>query len=686
MPQCRRIGLAVIIATIMAITIPIAAQRDRIKIEYPVRTFAVTETESEVGFEYQYFGETIERGGGDRIRYSNNYFQEYYEGRARGYIYHPRFVSYTSRLRLGLAQQSLSRKGIDRNESTSSNDELLGYDLRLDLFHEHPVSGSVFTRRDERILMGLFIDRFLTRTESTGGTVRWRNAYVPMDLSLTHTETEEFGTQSYSKTRSDVLEYNAHNNIRDRIRTDLQYRLQRYDRHFRAETFSGDVERDSEIQSQDLTLNNRIDFDASRRNYLRSLFRVHRQENNEDLTTYYWQEHLQSQLSENLRGYLTGSWSRNDYSTRTVDTYRGEAGLDHDLFKSLRSHIDIHARRTEYDPQREDRIGATGRLNYRKATPAGVLSAGYARTIDRVERTGQSSTQEIRDESHTLRTSDAEFLDESNVIEGSIVVTDTNNEVTYSEGFDYEVVRRGNRIGLRVLPGGLLADGDSVLVDYSVITEGDLRYLADDQDIYIRHDFTRYIPGLSLYARQHDAWARDVSGPASDARFNEYTDRTFGLRQEWRDFAFTSEYQDYDADSGGYNQWRNQLEGNHALNSRVRVGWNAGINDTEYDRDEDARNEDRHSQYLFAGTHIDGTIARNGFWKIEARSMRETGRTERTINGILARVGLNWRRMTFEAGARFEQYDVSDTDRDRVQVFVGFKRSLGRRPRSGASR
>jgi hypothetical protein len=679
----QRIGFVLIAAPLLALPTTLFAAQDRLKREYPVKTFAVEETEAEVGIEYQYFGQKIERRGEGRIRYSNNYFQEYYEGKARGYVYHPRFISYATRLKLGLAQQRLSRTGPGVDSYVSEDDRLLGYDLRLDFFKEHPVSGTVTARKDERILMGLFVDRYLVRTESYGGTVRWSNKVVPMDLSYTHNDIEEFGADSHSTTRSDIIEYNAHNNIRDRIRTDLQYRMQSYDRRFTANTFSGDVDRESELDSQDFQLTNRINLDAKRRSFLRSLFRYHEQENNTDLKTYFWQERLQWQHSEALRSYVTGSFQRSDYPDRTVDTYRGEAGLDHDLFQSLKSHFDVHGRHTDYGQMDEDRYGVTGRLSYRKTTALGTLTAGYARTLDRVERSGEAGTEEILDEEITLRASDPVFLDQQDVIESSIVVTDRDNEVVYTENFDYEVVNQGGRVGLRLLPGGLLDEGDDVLVDYRVDAESDLKYLADDQDAYVRHDFDRYLRGLSLYAHRHDSWAHNIES-SRDAEIMEYTDQTAGLRQQWRDFAFTSEYQDFSSDSGGFEQWRNQLEGSHHLGSDINWGWNAGINQTRYDEDDEDGSDS--SRYLFAGTHVDGRIARKGFWKLEARTMNESGRTDRTINGIIARVGYNWRRLTMEAGARFEQYNVEETDRDRVQLFVSLKRSLGRQPKSRASR
>jgi len=625
----------------------------------------------EIGMEYQYFGETIRRRDGGRIRYSNSYLREYLTGRAEGYAYHPRLLTYSSELTFGLSQQRLRRSDDGGVDKLSENDDLLGYDFRVDLFRDHPVSATAEASRDERILMGLFVDRYLAQTETQRGTVRWTTPSLRMDATATHSIIEEFGAVSHSRTESDSLAYNLHHELGRRVRTEFRYLAQNYDRRFRADTVTGEVDDRSELDTQTANLDNRVDLTGDGRATLRSTVRVHDQRNNQDLRSYFWQERLQLEHAPNLRSYATASAQRNDYDSRAIDTFRGETGIEHELFESLKSHFDIHGRRVDYGDVVEDRYGATGRLDYRKKTPAGVFSAGYARTVDRVDRSGVSASDGIIDEPLVVEIATPSFLDHPEVVPSSIVVTDQANLVTFTEGFDYEVVRQGSRTGLRVLPGGLLADGDTVLVDYRIELDGSLRYFADDEDIYARHDFERYVPGLSVYARRHELKARDVESDA-DPRLLEYVDRMAGIRQEWRVYAATSELQEYSDSLDAYRQWRNQVEGSHALSRRLRLGWNAGYTQTDYDADDAPSGDDR-SRYFFAGAHLDGTFARNGYWKLEERSIHETGRTEQTVHGVLARVGYDWRRLTLESGARYEMYDAFESERDRTQVFVKVK-------------
>lgn len=661
-----------------------AAAQNRNEEEHAVRPVAVTEAEGELGVEFNYFGETIRRDGSGRTRFSNTYFQEYFLGRSRGYVYHPDFLHLDTEIKLGLSQQNL-RYSSPFEESRTSNDfdTLLGYRIRGDILRKKPVSGTVSASRDERILMGLFLDRHRVVTDSYSGTMRWRGDSFRMDLTARRTETEEFGFRSSGTSIRDEILYNLRHEFSPRSRTDVRYRYQDYEREFRARTLTGDVERETDLRSHDLSMINRTAFDNGDRLSLRSTFRFHDREGTQDLRTYYLEERLRYNAARWMRPYILASIRRNEFREQSIDTYRGEAGFDGDLYESLNYHFDLHGIRTERDAFDEDQYGATGRLNYRKNTALGVVTAGYARTLDQVERSGVAQSVQVFDEPLLVRIATETFLSEVNIIPGSLRVSDTSGLTVYQEGFDYEVVERGNRVGIRVLPGGLLPDGSNVLVDYSFQSEGTESYLADDESMYIRHDFTRPWEGLALYGRRSSFRVHNLDGPAVSA--TEHTTNAAGLRQEWGDFAYSTEVEEYDDDFGGYGRWRNQVEGNHRIGTRTRWGWRAGVIDTWHDR-EASRDRERHDRHLFTGAHLHSTFARSGYWRLEGRFLQDTGRTERTAWGVVARVGYQWRRLSVETGARYEQLSFLQTDQERIQLFVGMKLSLGRRVFSGGGK
>lgn len=643
-----------------------------------MRALAVTEVEGEVGAEYNYFGETIRRDGSGRTRYSNTYFQEYFLGKSRGYVYHPDFLHVESELKLGLSQQNLNYSSpFDESRSSSNNDTLFGYRIRGDVLRKKPISGTVSASRDERILMGLFLDRHRVVTDSYRGTIRWRMNNANMDLTLRRTETEEYGFRSRGNTRRDELLYNLRHNFGPRIRTDVRYRLQTFERSFISRTFIGDVERETDLTTQDLSIINRTAFDNANRLVLRSTFRFHDRKGTQQLRTYYAEQVLRYNAARWMRPYILGSYRRNEHVAQSINTYRGEAGFDGLLYDSLSYHMDVHGIRTDRGPFTEDRYGVTGRVNYRKRTPLGLLSAGYSATADQVERRGGRQVLQVFDERLTVQIAITTFLSEANVNIPTIRVTDTNREIVYQENFDYEIITQGNRVGIRVLPGGILPDGSTVLVDYSFESDGTDSFLGVDQSMFVRHDFDRPWKGLSLFARRSQFRTHNVDG-MSASRTVEHTTNAAGVQQKVGDVTFSSEYEVYEDDFTGYDRWRNQVEGSHSLGRQTRVGWRGGVIDTWYDNNTVGNRPDS-DRHLFAGAHLHQGIARAGYIRLEGRALQDTGRTERTAWGAIARVGYQWRRLNVEGGVRYEEISLFDTDHDRLQLFVGLRLSLGRR-------
>jgi hypothetical protein len=384
------------------------------------------------------------------------------------------------------------------------------------------------------------------------------------------------------------------------------------------------------------------------------------------LKTFSWRELLQLQLHRNLRTYATAGYQRTEVPGTTTDSYNAEAGIEHQLYESLRSHLDVHARRTDFDGLREDLVGATGRLDYRKQTGLGYLTAGYSRTLDYFERRGGDGIRQVLNETITLQSNQDQFLANPNVIRESIQVTDAQG-VPYTENFDYEIVESGNRTGIRLLPGGSLSPGDLVFVDYRFEFTSDIDYVADDQVFRIRHDFQKWVKGLALYYRWHDLTNHGVPERA-EGTLLEFEEHVAGLNYRYKQVEWTEEATKYRSNFSDYDRLLTQFGGNHPLGKGLRWGWTAGLTLTDYKEEIPGADED--SEFWFATTRFTGPLTKRGYWSVEGRAQKETGRTDRTVLGVLGKIGLRWRQVRVESGARFEHYDTFDNERDRSHVFV----------------
>lgn len=671
----RRLAVAIGILLAVACARPGPAARENLS-RYPVATVRVVDHGGELGTEFRYYRERQSLSGGGKVDFRNMTFQEYFQYRARGYVYHPRFLDYRAMVKVGFAQQRIRRStdGPAGDESFRSNEFLNAYDLYLKFFQEHPFSFDVFANRDERPILGLFTDTQMITSESQGAIARWNNRVAPMDWSFTRSTIERSGVDSESTTQYETFEYNIRHELRN-SRSRLRYRHQEFEQDFRARTPFLDIDRRTELDSDDIDFLNTLYLTGDKRTTLTSSIRYFQQRGTTEFETFSWSERLRIQLTDRLSTYAQGSYLRNSTDTSTVETFRGEAGVDHLLYESLRSHFNIHWRQTQFDDSEETQAGVTGRLDYRKRTGWGVLTAGVGATLDQISREGGTGTRPIFDEEIVIVSGTTHFLANADVVRDSIIVTDPTGTIVYVENFDYEVIVIGRRTGIRLLPGGILADGDTVHVDYRFVFSTDIEYHQLDTMVHARHDFTHLVPGLALYASRRDVNPGGLDDEEED-RVLELTDQMAGVRYRWRWLTWTEEYQQYRSNFGDYDQFRSRLEGSHRLNNRLRWGWNIGYDVTEYSNG--VSDVDDTSKFLFAGTTLNGSFLQNGngYWTVEARGSQETGRTDRTIFGVLGRVGVQWRKMRVEGGARFEQFDVFDSKRDRLHAFVQVARTF----------
>ena len=644
--------------------------------QQPVAPFRITEQEGEWGLQFYYLTEQ-EKSGGTSVSFSNRTFEEYISYRLKGYVYHPRLLEFDASFKLGLVQQSIANSGLGDNNIPhgASNTYLDAYNIYLTILKDHPVSFSVFANHSRDPVMELFTDRVMTDTQGYGGTVNWKNRLFPMDLTFSQTRFKEWGFESSSDSTMKNLDYTVRNAIGKWMNTELHYHYQDYTQSFEVDSPQIRSKQRTNLKTQDVSLLNTIYLDADKRSYLSSNLRTFEQTGTQKLTTTYVQERLNLQHTRNFRTYYLLNYLQTRLQEESTTSWRGEVGLDHKLFESLTSHLDAHWRQNDFQGASEREAGPTARLGYRKRTPWGVLSMGYQRTLEQVDRAGGTSgVLPVHQELLTLHLGVSVFLSQPAVIASSIQVRSQNGLVTYDEGFDYELVLQGNRTALRTLAGGrLAADGQIVVVDYDVAFTSNLRYLSDDQEFNINYDFARKLDGLSLYYRWHDLAARNA--PQNDLTILTFNDNLAGMTYRWRGMTWREEYEQYQSNFSNYDQLLSQIEGLREIGTKLRLGWRAGYQATRY-KDHNLPPGMDHDDALFANLTMRGTIRTSGYWELGPEARKETGQLDETLYGLLGKMGLHWRKASVTLGVRAEQRQRFDDQHDHYGLFFQFSRKF----------
>jgi len=154
----------------------------------------------------------------------------------------------------------------------------------------------------------------------------------------------------------------------------------------------------------------------------------------------------------------------------TETNYQINNALTHRLYESLVSNISIN-----YNAQKHALFSQSLRLlsanfSYTKKIPfKGKLRLNYAYRNTLVDREGEIAIIPVYNESYYISDSQIILLENSDVDIETLVIKDATGSIIYQEGIDYYLIVLGDFIEIQRVPGGLITNNSSILLDYSFI-------------------------------------------------------------------------------------------------------------------------------------------------------------------------------------------------------------------------
>ena len=258
---------------------------------------------------------------------------------------------------------------------------------------------------------------------------------------------------------------------------------------------------------------------------------------------------LQNNYDFDFDHYQTGNFSS--------DNYGGQATLQHQLYESLVSSVTL--RGFNYEASDDQMTG----FNRRFGIGIGEAYTKYLSSMSRlrinnslfVEHTDQKDLSRVENERHTVSESgappDSFYLNQPNVIEVSIVVTDEQDSLPgYVENLDYRVTRFGSRTLIERLAGSRIPAGGVVLVDYRTEPTPEGNYETLTESFQVRVELWQNL--LGLYGRLNLA----MNNAPADLRVQSITAYAVGADFNWKAVRAGVEYQLYDSDESSYRSVR----------------------------------------------------------------------------------------------------------------------------------
>jgi hypothetical protein len=498
---------------------------------------------------------------------------------ANGSIYHPNLLTYY------LSSDGAFGWSHDRVNSTTTvtreEFEYLGtFSSELDFLQNKPYHASAFANYDHTFRDNDFFNRVTVDSWRYGGRGLWQldkwtfsadyvhrdetsenpfpySAVTPVTTVVNGTNVitlktnQHFSTQS-SETVQDTLTVSARNE-RSSGGSSINYSWDRYTRSDTGRIGEGTDQSVSAGDVERFGAEDRFKLNAS----LSYFDRQNTEENSGEVSGY---ASLGIDHRPNLRSFYDFNYDHFETDIFTSDTYAGQAALQHQLYESLLSTLSFRAS----DYESSDRGNTDSTLRYGAGLTESYtkqLSAENRLHINNtlfIEETDQQSAggiRTVRNERHTFSEPDAPpgsfFLNQPNVVEQTIVVTDLNHNLpAYLENFDYRVNRLGTRTLIERLNGSRIPDGAAVLVDYQADASSSGTYETLTDSFEIRFELWKNL--LGIYGRL----SLSQNNAPPELHVQNVTAYTVGADFTLRWFRTGAEFEIYESTESNYRSAR----------------------------------------------------------------------------------------------------------------------------------
>ena len=458
-------------------------------------------------------------------------FEEGVELNSRGYIYHPNLVDWTASLRMGLSQEWMLLNDTDRK----TNGTLLGYNLSSTFLKEKLVSVRAFANQSQSIRDQSFAATTRAENQRMGAVARLKGKFPASLLVETGTNTEESERRSVDSTITHINFKVADRRYRNWL-TEFEFDREDIDEtstFFSPGQTTGDANDRSKVIDEATLSNNWLFGPGKDKHTLAGSVNLVDRKGFSPNKRMFAEQRLDLIHSKTLNSFYRASIDSNESDSQTEETRNGEIGMTKKFYRSL----DVTLRATGLDrtigEDKDEIIGGFLDADYRKRTPIGMYTSTLNLGRERETRTSQGGQRFNQDRSVTLNGTTYVLLTSSNIVDTSIVVTDTNNTLpAYIRDTDYKIRKTGQITEIRWLVGSFIGPNDTVFVDYITEGTGDLMFQTDHLR-WRQHMALKRLP-LSVYTNYT---LRDETLLTGNDPGNFDQDRTFmvGTELDWKD-------------------------------------------------------------------------------------------------------------------------------------------------------
>lgn len=468
-------------------------------------------------------------------------FEELIGLRFDGHVLDPRLISFGGELAVGLTQDRFEERLGSLERIDKDHGDILRYDLRADFFRGKPISGSVYgLQQDDRIAR-----RFQPSLDQqrTGFGTNWVFAHdkIPMELSYDYLETDRTG--NWDKRDDDHFTESTFHYKFDWLISKSQKLTLSYDHSDIKQEYQG-LNQAYET-SRDLVKGEHIlSFGPGDRHELRTRLRAQEESGDFARDLFEFGPQLSLRHSDSLQTRYTYQFNAENYEGLEIDTHRADFQLIHELYDNLTTTFDAFGLYEDIEDDVDTtQYGASIDWQYHKKNRWGDFRANLAFGYDTAEYEGDDGRRLVLDEAHTFRDPVSPTLRNRDVLPWTVIVTDAGNRRLFRSGIDYLVTREGDYTRIIRVRTGLIADGDTILVDYQYRTPTDGRTDTIRTDFHVEQRFSN---GLTPYYRFSYRNQEDDPSTGFPRRADRTDHHRVGINYEKKRYSLGAEFEIFD--------------------------------------------------------------------------------------------------------------------------------------------
>ena len=456
-----------------------------------------------------------------------------------GSVYHPNLLDYYLSLELGQSyeyERLINPGSVEPEKKRSDQNPLQFYNGQMLLLKEKPLSGSLYGNYNLIRLDNGFFSRRLVYQTGYGGKLNYSGNLLPWSVSASHREEEETDTRTPRDSMQDELSFNVSNQRGARGQTTIDYLFQDFERQdFNVPAYTG-IRNSMRFSDSSYALGKKLHLGST-------LYYNDVDSTSIPSTTLTLRELLTAEHTSSLKSKYEYTYGFRDSGSTESFNQTGRVSLQHQLYDSLSSSISTDLRDTDHtsldtfrygftvDESYTKRVGDSSRLN---------LGANFSRHSEDRKSSG-GDTILISNEPHILTGVAPTTLNQPNVIDSTIEVTDPTGTILYIRGIDYLVTPRGSLTEIQRTATSSIPDPGSVLVTYRIINTGSGSFTTQQNFYRFRYSLADQL--LSFYGR-----LRMIENNGGDQFvLEDLVESVLGIESSWYWFNVGAEYENYDS-------------------------------------------------------------------------------------------------------------------------------------------